>query len=140
VNIYYRERLSPRRLLQRSRSRVSYLEGNSDVRGGFKDEEGESEPEERFYYRIAWGVDARTHTPRRGFVRRTIVRRTAVLYGEAVSGRHNPNSKPVPAPWVNNNILLHPALSPYKTTSSHPSLDPAPTICTSHATSIESNA
>jgi len=52
--------------LQRSRSRVSYLEGSSDVRGGFKDEEGESEPEERFYYRIAWGVDARTHTPRRG--------------------------------------------------------------------------
>lgn len=48
--------------LQRSRSRVSYLEGDSDERGSFKDEEGESEPEERFYYRIAWGVDARTHT------------------------------------------------------------------------------
>lgn len=33
-----------------------------------------------------------------------------MLYGGAVSGRHNPNSKPVPASWVNNNILLHPAL------------------------------
>lgn len=40
----------------------------------------------------------------------TIVRGTALLCGGAVSGRHNPNSKPVPAPWVNNNILLHPAL------------------------------
>lgn len=42
-------------------------------------------------------------------VRRAIVGRTC---GGAVSGRHNPNSKPVSAPWVNNNILLHPTLFP----------------------------
>ena len=72
MNIYYRKRLSfslslslSEEALQRSRSRVSYLEGNNDGRGGFKDEEGESELEERFYYRIAWGVDAHTHTLQR---------------------------------------------------------------------------
>jgi len=55
-----------------------------------------------------------------------LVRRTAVLYGGAVSGRHNPNSKPVPASWVNNNILLYPALP-----SRDPS-NPALTKCTRH--------
>lgn len=54
------------------------------------------------------GRCAHAHTPSAN----DRVKRTAVLCGGAVSGRHNPNSKPVPAPWVNNNILLHPALLP----------------------------
>lgn len=86
--------------LQRGRSRVSYLEGSSDGRGGFKD--GEGARRNAFTIGLRGGsMRARTHLKIRG---------TAVLYGGAVSGRHNPNSKPVPAPWVNNNILLHPAL------------------------------
>lgn len=61
---------------------------------------------------------------------RAIVGRTC---GRAVSGRHNPNSKPVSAPWVNNNILLHPILFPPRSTqSAPPSIAGAPTRCTSH--------
>jgi len=119
VNIYYRERQfsAERRSLQHHRrSRVIHLLGSSRGHGGRV--QGRRRrigvAERRFYYtgRLRGGSSyARTRAYTRARVRaivwRTVARRTA---GEAVSARHNPNSKPVPAPRVNNNnILLHPA-------------------------------